>query len=149
MVVRTYPYAFHIALDGNGLNGLEGRAGVCLFHYDPATGDHAYKITYFGGASGGHAPNVDPTRRIGFLGNTGQHLLFYNLATLEEADRVSTLRFEVPDTTIKGSTHLVWLDDTQFITSLGEHLWKFDVNRLTKAERVPTVTPSTMAGGTK
>ena len=136
MVVRTYPYAFHVALDGNGLDGLEGRAGVCLFHYDPATGDHAYKISYFDGASGGHAPNVDPSRRIGFLGNTGQHLLFYDLATLEEADRVSTLRFEVPDTTIKGSTHLVWLDDTQFVTSIGEHLWKFDVNRLNKADKV-------------
>ena len=134
--VRSYPYAFHVALDGNGLNGLEGRAGVCLFRYDPETGDHAYKVTYYPGASGGHAPNVDPSRRVGFLGNTGQHLLFYDLATLEEADRVSTLRFEVPDTTIKGSTHLVWLDDTQFVTSIGEHLWKFDINRLTKAEQV-------------
>lgn len=134
--MRLYPYAFHIALDGNGLNGLEGRAGVCVFRYDPATGDHAYKVTYYGGASGGHAPNVDPSRRVGFLGNTGQHLLFYDLATLEEVDRVSTLRFEVPDTTIKGSTHLVWLDDTQFVTAIGEHLWRFDLNRLTKAEVV-------------
>jgi hypothetical protein len=134
--MRSYPYAFHVALDGNGLNGLEGRAGVCLFRYDPATGDHAYKVTYFDGASGGHAPNIDPTRRIGFLGNTGQHLLFYDLASLEELDRVSTLRFEVPDTTTKGSTHLVWLDDTRFVTSIGDHLWTFDVNRLTKAERV-------------
>ena len=134
--MRTYPYSFHVALDGNGLNGLEGRAGVCLFRYDPASGDYAYKVTYFGGASGGHAPNVDPTGRLGFLGNTGQHLLFYDQATLEEVDRVSTLRFEVPDTTLKGSTHLVWLDDTQFVTSIGEHLWKFDVNRLTKAETV-------------
>ncbi|WP_426566609.1 hypothetical protein ACPPVT_08750 [Angustibacter sp. McL0619] len=133
---RDYPYAFHIALDGNGLNGLEGRAGVCLFRYDPATGDHAYKITYFGGVAGGHAPTVDPARRLGFLGNTGQHLLFYDPATLDEADRVSTLRFAVPDTTIKGSTHLVWLDDTEFVTAIGEHLWRFDVNRLTKAEQL-------------
>ncbi|GGM88765.1 hypothetical protein GCM10009721_12360 [Terrabacter tumescens] len=132
--MRDYPYAFHVALDGNGLNGLEGRAGVCLFRYDPVTGDHSYKVSYFHGASGGHAPSVDPSRRIGFLGNTGQHLLFYDLATLEEVDRVSTLRFEVPDTTIKGSTHLVWLDDTTFVTAIGEHLWSFDVNRLTKAE---------------
>ena len=29
--MKQYPYRFHIALDGNGLNGLEGRAGVCQF----------------------------------------------------------------------------------------------------------------------
>lgn len=134
--MRDYPYAFHVALDGNGLNGLEGRAGVCLFRYDPVTGDHAFKVSYFPGASGGHAPSLDPVRRVGFLGNTGQHLLFYDPATLDEVDRVSTLRFEIPDTTVQGSTHLVWLDDTQFITSIGAHLWRFDVNRLTKAEIV-------------
>lgn len=134
--MRAYPYAFHIALDGNGLNGLEGRAGVCLFRYDPETGDYAYKVHYFGGASGGHAPNVDPTRHSGFLGTTGQHLLFYDLTTLEELDRVSTLRFEVPDTSVKGSTHIVWLDSTQFVTCIGEHLWQLDVNRLTKAEKL-------------
>lgn len=134
--MRSYPYAFHVALDGNGLDGLEGRAGVCLFHYDPVSGDHAFKIRYFPGAAGGHAPAVDPARRLGFLGNTGQHLLFYDPATLAETDRVSTLRFETPDTPIKGSTHLVWLDATEFVTCIGEHLWTFDVNRLTKPERL-------------
>lgn len=134
--MRSYPYAFHVALDGNGLNGLEGRAGVCLFRYDPVSGDHAYKVNYFGGASGGHAPNVDPRRQIGFLGTTGQHLLFYDVDTLEEVERVSTLRFEVPDTSIKGSTHLVWLDGTDFVTCIGDSLYKFDVTRLTKAERL-------------
>ena len=94
------------------------------------------KSANFDGASGGHAPNVDPTRRVGFLGNTGQHLLFYDLATLEEADRISTLHFEIPDTTIKGSTHLVWLDQTEFLTCIGEHLWRLDVNRLGRAEQI-------------
>ena len=32
--MRGYPYAFYIALDGNGANGLEGMAGMCLFLYD-------------------------------------------------------------------------------------------------------------------
>jgi hypothetical protein len=131
---REYPYTFHIALDGNGMDGLEGRAGICAFRYDPATGDHAYKVHYFPGTAGGHAPSLDPTRRVGFLGNTAQHLLFYDPATLEELDRVSTLRFEVPDWSVKGSTHLVWLGDTEFVTSIGEHLWRLDVNSLTKAE---------------
>jgi hypothetical protein len=134
--MRDYPYAFHVALDGAGLNGLEGRAGVCLFKYDPYTEAHAYKVVFFGGVAGGHAPNVDPTRSVGFLGNMGQHLLFYDPATLDEIDRISTLRFEVPDTSIKSTTHLVWLDATEFIASVGEQLWKFDLNRLTKAEPI-------------
>lgn len=93
-------------------------------------------MTYFGGATGGHAPNADPTRRLGFLGTTGQHLLFYDLATLEEVDRISTLRFDVPDTSIQGSTHLVWTSDTQFLTAIGDSLWGFDINRLAKGERI-------------
>ncbi len=134
--VRGYPYEFHVALDGNGLDGLDGRAGVCSFRYDPATGDHAYKATYFGGATGGHALAIDPTRRLGFLGNTGQHLLFYDRASLEEVERISTLRFEVPDSSIQGSTHIAWTSDTEFLTCIGESLWRFDVNRLAKGERV-------------
>ena len=73
-----YPYAFHIALDGNGLNGLEGRAGVCVFRYDPQTERYAYNIEYYDGMAGGHAVSVSPDRRVGFLGSTGQHLMFYD-----------------------------------------------------------------------
>lgn len=134
--MRSYPYAFHVALDGSGLNGLEGRAGVCLFRYDPGTGDHAYKVTYFAGASGGHATSVSPGATAGFLGNVGQHLLIYDPVSLDELDRVSTLRFEVPETPVQGSTHLVWLDDVRFVTAIGEHFWRFDVDRLTKPERI-------------
>ena len=47
--IKGYPYAFHIALDGNGINGLEGMAGVCLFLFDPAGNRHAYKIVYYDG----------------------------------------------------------------------------------------------------
>ena len=51
--MKGYPYAFHIALDGNGINGLEGMAGVCLFLFDPVGNRHAYKIVYFDGIAGG------------------------------------------------------------------------------------------------
>lgn len=134
--MRDYPYAFHVALDGSGLNGLEGRAGVCVFRYDPATGDHAYKVTYFAGAAGGHATSVSPGGGAGFLGNTGQHLLFYDPTTLTELDRVSTMRFEIPDATIKGSTHVVWLSDREFLTAIGEQFWRFDLDHLHSAQPV-------------
>ncbi|MEJ8652595.1 hypothetical protein WKI65_32105 [Streptomyces sp. MS1.AVA.3] len=133
---HEYPYAFHIALDGNGLNGLEGRAGVCVFRYDPATGRYAYKIEYYDGIAGGHAVSVSPDRSLGFLGNTGQHLLFYNAATLDEADRLSTLRIEATDSSIKGTTHIAWLGDREIVGAIGEHMWRFDVDKLDAPERL-------------
>lgn len=92
----TYPYAFHIALDGNGMNGLEGAAGVCVFRYNPDSGEYAYRVRYYDGVSGGHAVSITPDRRFGFLGNAGQQLLFYDVQSLDENERVSTLRFEPP-----------------------------------------------------
>src|SRR5215468_12731922 len=68
-LVRGYPYAFHIALDGNGMNGLEGMAGVCLFLFDPNGNRHAYKIVYFDGIAAGHAVSVNPRATVGYLGN--------------------------------------------------------------------------------
>jgi len=135
-VTQSYPYAFHIALDGNGINGLEGMAGVCIFLFNPADNSYAYKIKYYPGVAAGHAVNVNPAGTHGFLGNAGQHLLLYDARNLEEIDRVSTLRFETNDTTIRGSTHLVWLDDEEFITAIGDYFYKFNINDLCHGERL-------------
>ena len=133
---REYPYSFHIALDGNGLNGLEGRAGVCLFRYDPVTNDYDYKIKYFDGLAGGHAVSVNNNNKIGYLGSTAQQLLFYDTDTLEEVDRVSTLRFESTDSSIKGSTHAAWLNNSEAIVSMGDGFWQTDLTNLTKPKRL-------------
>jgi len=134
--VHGYPFAFHIALDGNGINGLEGMAGVCLFLYDPDGERYAYKIKFYDGIAAGHAVSVNPSGTVGFLGNAGQHLLFYDARTLEEVGRVSTLRFEVPRTSLQGSTHLVWLSDRELITAIGEHLYRFSLDDLEHPERL-------------
>lgn len=134
--VKGYPLAFHIALDGNGINGLEGMAGVCLFLFDPSTNNHAYKIMYYDGIAAGHAVAVNPSGAVGFLGNAGQHLLFYDAVTLEEIERISTLRFEPTSTSLQGSTHVVWLSDHEFITPIGEHFYRFSLGQLTQPERL-------------
>ncbi|MQA89731.1 MAG: hypothetical protein GEU90_05785 [Gemmatimonas sp.] len=134
--MKRYPYAFHIALDGNGINGLEGRAGNCIFLFDPADNSYAYKIRFHDGVGGGHATTVDPTGSLGFLGNAGQHLLVYDSRTGEELDRISTLRFEIPDTSLRGSTHAVWLDERRFLTAVGTHLYLFDAKDLRKPEKI-------------
>ncbi len=131
-----YPYAFHIALDGNGINGLEGMAGVCVFLFDPTDNAYAYKVKYYDGIAAGHSVTVNPSGTHGFLGNAGQHLLFYDARNLEEVARISTLHFEATDTSIRGSTHLVWLSDTELITAVGDHFYRFDLRDLSRGERL-------------
>jgi len=70
------------------------------------------------------------------LGNAGQHLIFYDAATLEEIDRISTLRFEPNDTTIRGSTHAIWLNTHEFITAIGDFFYKFDLRSLGRGEKL-------------
>ncbi len=136
MVPPSYPYIFQIALDGNGINGLEGMAGVCSFLYDPANDSHAFKVRYFNGVAGGHAVQINGARDLGYLGTTGQHLMFYDPVSLEEVDRTSTLRFENPDTSIRGSTHIAWLGEYEFLAAIGEHFYKFDARDLSRGEKI-------------
>ena len=134
--MKTYPYRFHIALDGNGLNGLEGLAGVCQFLFDPVDNAYAWKISYFDGIAGGHAVSVNAEGTIGFLGNTGQHLLLYGGLDSRELARQSTLAFETNDTSLRGSTHAVWLSEHEFVTAIGDYFYRFDARRLSAGERI-------------
>lgn len=134
--MRNYPYQFHIALDGNGINGLEGMAGVCSFLFDPADNAYAYKINYHDGLGGGHAVNVSPDGQTGYLGTAGQHLALYDPFSLDPLDRISTLRFEENDTSIRGSTHVVWMNNQEFIVAIGDYFYKFHIHNLNKGEKL-------------
>ena len=134
--MTAYPYAFHVGLDGNGINGVEGHCGALVFFFDPATNAHEFKVKFYEGTAAGHAVSVNPANTIGFVGNFGQQLVFYEAKTLDEVDRISTLRFEPNDTSVRGSTHLVWLDDHHFITAIGEFFYKFDVRDLARPEKL-------------
>lgn len=135
-MIKGYPYAFYIALDGNGVNGLEGLAGVCLFLFNPENNSYSYKIRYFDGIAAGHWVSVNPDQTVGFLGNAGQHLVFFDARNLEEIARISTLRFEENDTSLRGSTHLVWLNNKEFITAIGDYFYQFHLDRLEEGERL-------------
>lgn len=134
--MKSYPYAFHIALDGNGINGLEGRAGVCNFLYDPEDNSYAYKVRYHDGLAGGHAVSLSPEREYGYLGTTAQHLALYDPKSLEILERVSTLQFERNDTSIRGSTHVVWINEQEFIAAIGDYFYRFNINHLQGGRQV-------------
>jgi hypothetical protein len=133
---RTYRYAYHVALDGSGVNGLEGMAGVCLFLYDPEGDRYAWKIKFYDGIGAGHAVAINQESKLGFLGNAGQHFLIYDAEVLDEVARQSTLTFECPRSSIQGSTHLVWTGPRTFVTAVGEHFYAIDVDRMEAAERL-------------
>lgn len=111
-------------------------AGVCNFLFDPADNSYAYKIKYYDGLAGGHAVNVNRARTHGYLGTTGQHLMFYDPVTLDEIDRVSTLPYEPSDTSIRGSTHIAWLNEDEFITAVGDYFYRFNACDLSTGEKL-------------
>jgi hypothetical protein len=125
-----------IALDGFGLNGFEGLAGVARLRTDPDRDLFDVRVKFFDGLAGGHATQINPSGTLGFLGNLSQTLLFFDPRTLTETKRRSTLSFTVPDVPYSSQTHVVWLDDRRFVTVLGPDFYEFDVDDLEHPRRL-------------
>ncbi len=123
-------FDFFIALDGHGLNGFEGFAGVARLRCDPARDRWEPEVKFFDGVAGGHAVQISPHRTIGFLGNLSQQLVFFDPQTLSEITRYSTLRFRAPELFYESQTHVVWLDEDHFVTAIGPEFWKFSLSDL-------------------
>ena len=129
-------FDYFIALDGNGLNGFEGFAGVARLRCDPAADRYDIDVKYFDGVAGGHALQVSPDGKLAFLGNLSQTLLLFDPRTLKEVKRLSTLRFHAPEVFYSSQTHVVWKDPRHFITVLGPDFWEFDVDDLEHPTRL-------------
>lgn len=129
-------FDYFIALDGNGLNGFEGFAGVARLRCDLDRDRFDVDVKYFPGIAGGHALQIAPDGRLGFLGNLSQMLLFFDPRTLEETMRFSTLRFVAPEVFYSSQTHVVWTGPRRFITVLGPDFWELDVDDLAHPRRL-------------
>lgn len=129
-------FDYFIALDGNGLNGFEGFAGVSRLRCDPSRDQFDIDVTFFDGLAGGHATQINREGTLAYLGNLSQTLLFYDPRTMREVKRFSTLRFAVPDVTYSSQTHVVWTGEREFITVLGPDFYRFHVDDLERPERL-------------
>ena len=127
-------FDFFIALDGHGLNGFEGFAGIAKLRCDPDRDLWEPEVKFFDGVAGGHAVQIAPGGTIGFLGNLSQQLVFFDPRTLAEITRCSTLKFRAPKLFYESQTHVVWLDDDSFVTAIGPELWKFSLRDLEHPE---------------
>jgi hypothetical protein len=125
-----------IALDGHGLNGFEGFAGVARLRCEPERDRFEVDVRFFDGVAGGHATQLNPSGTVGFLGNLSQLLLFYDPRTLGEIARASSLPFGAPDVTYASQTHVAWLDDRRFVTVIGPDFYELDLDRLDAPQRL-------------
>ncbi len=128
------PFDFFIALDGHGLNGFEGFAGIARLRCDPDADRWEPEVRFFDGIAGGHATQLAPGGTVGFLGNLSQQLVFFDPRTLAEITRLSTLRFRAPKLFYESQTHVVWLDERRFVTAIGPELWRFTLDDLEHPE---------------
>lgn len=129
-------FDYFIALDGNGLNGFEGHAGVARLRCDPAANQFDIKVTFFPGLAGGHATQINKEGTVGYLGNLAQTLLFYDPRSMEEIGRYSTLRFHAPEILYSSQTHVVWTGEREFIAVLGADFYQFSLDALDEPVRL-------------
>jgi hypothetical protein len=129
-------FDFFIALDGHGLNGFEGFAGIARLRCEPDANRWEPEVRFFPGVAGGHATQIAPGGTVGFLGNLSQQLLFFDPRTLDEVARLSTLRFRAPKLFYESQTHVVWLDDERFVTAIGPEFWRFSLRDLEHPEPI-------------
>jgi len=129
-------FEFFIALDGHGLNGFEGFAGIARLRCEPDANRWEPEVRFFPGVAGGHATQIAPGGTVGFLGNLSQQLLFFDPRTLEERVRFSTLRFRAPELFYESQTHVVWLDDERVVTAIGPEWWRFSLRDLEHPEPI-------------
>lgn len=129
-------FDYFIALDGHGLNGFEGFAGVARLRCDPDADVYDIDVKFFPGVAGGHATQINKQGTLGFLGNLSQTFLFYDPRTLEEVTRLSTLRFRAPEVFYESQTHVVWLGEREFLAALGPDFYRFSLDDLHHPERL-------------
>jgi len=117
-------WSWLVALDGNGLDGLRGDAGLMKFEWP------SKKLSYrfYDGLSAGHNPSLNPSGNRLLLGNFSQQLSLINTHDLNEISRQSTFAIEEEDYRLRANTHHLWIDDHSFIAAIGQHLYRIDLD---------------------
>jgi hypothetical protein len=130
------PFDMLIALDGHGLNGFEGFAGIARLSCDVDADRYDVSVRYYDGIAGGHATQINPSGTVGFLGNLSQQLLFFDPRSLDEVARASTLHLRAPEVGYESQTHVVWLDDERFVVALGDGFYELSLDQLDQPRRL-------------
>ena len=129
-------FSVYMALDGPHLDGLIGSAGLLQFDWP----EKNFYITHFDGISACHNVSLSPNGNLAILGNFSQQLIVLDISDPKKvkiAGRQATMFIEECPYRLRSNTHHLWYPDNEhFIGAVGDHLYKFNINRLSKPENL-------------
>jgi hypothetical protein len=129
-------FSVYMALDGIHLDGLIGSAGVLRFDWP----ERKYYIQHYEGISAAHNVSIAPNGKLVLLGNFSQQIVLLDVTKPEDmklAGRQSTMYIEECGYRLRSNTHHLWYPDNErFIGAIGDHLYRFHIEDLSKPENL-------------
>lgn len=129
-------FSIYMALDGPHLDGLIGSAGIIRFDWP----ERKFYIKHFDGISAAHNVSLAPNGRLALLGNFSQQIVLLDISNPENIKmiaRQATMYIEECPYRLRANTHHLWYPDNQrFLGVVGDHLYRFHVDRLKEPERL-------------
>ncbi|RMD54756.1 MAG: hypothetical protein D6828_04710 [Nitrospirae bacterium] len=130
------PFSIYMALDGPHLDGLIGSAGLLQFDWP----EKNFYITHFEGVSAAHNVSLSPDGNLAILGNFSQQLVLLDISNPKNVKikaRQSMMYIEECPYRLRSNTHHLWFPDNEhFIGAVGDHLYRFHIDRLNEPENL-------------
>ena len=129
-------FSTYMALDGPHLDGLIGSAGILRFDWP----EKKFHIQHYDGISAAHNVSLSDNGKLALLGNFSQQIVLLDItnpAKMPVITRQATQYFEECKYRLRANTHHLWYPDNErFIGVVGDHIYRFHVDKLKDAERL-------------
>lgn len=129
-------FSIFMALDGPHLDGLIGSAGILRFDWP----ERQFHIQHYAGISAAHNVSLAPNGNLALLGNFSQQIVLLDVADpldMRIVARQATQAFESCPYRLRSNTHHLWYPDSErFIGAVGDHLYRFHIDRLKEPEQL-------------
>lgn len=129
-------FSIYMALDGPHIDGLIGSAGLLQFDWP----EKNIYISHFDGISACHNVSLSPDGNMAILGNFSQQLVVLDISDPRQFKilrRQSAMYIEECPYRLRSNTHHLWYPDNEhFIGAVGDHLYKFHIDRLKEPENL-------------
>ena len=129
-------FSIFMALDGPHLDGLIGSAGILRFDWP----ERKFYLRHYDGISAAHNVSLAHNNRLCLLGNFSQQIVLLDISdpqNMKIIAKQATQYFEDCPYRLRSNTHHLWYPDNErFIGAVGDHLYRFHVEKLREPEQL-------------